>query len=457
MQLNHLNRRQFIKIATLAAGALASYGVIPTAIAQQLEPAGSADLAFTGNLEFWDWRFDPRAELMQRLIDEWQAANPGIQLDYTTYGYSDLQTRLLTGVSAATNPPFSNVHANWRYELQRADALAAYPETVFDFDTLFSTTYNRDPRTGAIYTSTFNYYGDVVFYNEEILAEEGLTADDIPTSWDEFIRFAQQLTRRDDRNFVTRPGAALNHYFSQEWLWTSMVYQQGEFLYNEAGDRALWNSEAGVAALELIRRWYNDSALDDYNLLRHFEQFANGEAAMFISHGYWADSLITEYPALAGKWGTRPIPTFTGAAEPAWGMVLPEEGFTVFNNASEEEQAVAFSFIEYMLGPDAHRQLWSEVMRGPSDRLDLLGSTNELDDTGSVIASLSETMPYRIYYGERPIEAEALWRTMFEEVIINNSDAQTALDTVTDAMNAVFAETGPRLITERNYTPPTNA
>jgi len=438
--MTKMSRRQFLGLSAAALGGAFAMRFPQMARAQD----------FTGTLEFWDWNFDARADYMAELIEQFEAEND-FSLDYTTYGYSDLQTRLLTAADAGNNPPFSNVHVNWRYELQKARALAPLPETLFDFDNLISTPFNRDPETGEIYTTTFNYYGDVVFYNRAILEEAGLTPEDIPNNWDDFLRLSRELTVRED-GLITRPGCALNHYFSQEWLWSSMVYQQDAFLYNEAGNAALWDSDAGVQALDIIRGWYNDEPIDDYLLQRHFEQFGNGEAAMFISHGYWAPSIPVDYPDL--EWGTVPIPTFTGEAAPAWGMALPEEGLAVFDNATDEQKAAAFSFIEFALGSEENRLQWAEIMTGPPDRADLLDAPELQDSPGNVIDSLAQTLPYRVVYGERPIEAEALWRTMFEEVIINNTPAAEAAQAATEAMNEVFEETGPRLITERNYTPP---
>ena len=37
---------------------------------------------------------------MQQLIEEWQAANPGITLTYTTFPWGDLSTKLLTANEA---------------------------------------------------------------------------------------------------------------------------------------------------------------------------------------------------------------------------------------------------------------------------------------------------------------------------------------------------------------------
>jgi len=101
-------------------------------------------LAFQGTGEFWDWEYAPRQAFMQELITEWQAANPGITLNYTIFPFGDLGTKLLTANEAEQNPPISNVHNEWRPALQKSGLLAPYPEDLFtDLDKLASTPFLR--------------------------------------------------------------------------------------------------------------------------------------------------------------------------------------------------------------------------------------------------------------------------------------------------------------------------
>lgn len=438
-----LSRRSFLKLAGSTAGAMALSGLPQIAMAQ--------NLAFEGEMELWDWNFDGRAAYIGEKIEAWQSENAGASINYSTFGWGDLQTKLLTASEAGTNPPFSNVHNVWRPTLQKAGALVPYPDDMWDYDLLASTPFLRDSE-GNIYTSVFNYYCDVVYLSLDVLEEEGIAVEDVPNKWEDFIPFAQQLTQSSG-GFIDRPGIGLNHYFSQQWLWQTMVYQQGGFLYNEDGNQAEWNSEAGVTALQMIKDWFGDYGIDDPNSERHSELFQRGDAAGFISQGYFAPDL-PEF--LGDRWTTVPTPTFTGEPGPAWGMLSPEEGFAVFANATEEEQEAAFDFIKLMLGSDEDRIAWAGIMTGPTDRLDLAGHPDiAAADIGNTIASQEVTLPYRVNPGEEPLEANGFWRTMFEKVILLGEDAKAAADEATENMNQAFADSDQTyLITERSYSPP---
>jgi len=445
---NGLSRRHFLQMSLAAAGGALVAGVpLHRLIAQ-----GGG---FQGAADFWDWEYEPRQTYMRQLITEWQEANPGITLNYTTFPYGDLGTKLLTANEAEQNPPISNVHSDWRPALQRANLLAPYPEDLFDFSQLASTPYLRTG-DGQIYTSTFGYYCSIVFLNNVMLEEEGLTAADVPTAWADFVEFARQLTRYDANGVVERPGIGLNHYYSQKWLWQDLIYQAGGYQYNEDGTQAIWNSPEGVEALQLISDWYHVHRIDDPLLERHFDMFYTDRSAGFLSHGYWAGDLVAD-EAWEGRFSTVPEPTWSGGADPSWGLTLPEEGLAVFANYPEEQQQAMFSFIQYALGTDERRIQWAKVHAIPTDRVDLLNDPALLEnDEGNVLQSQAVTIPYRVNAGEQPLEADTYLREMFERVILNAESPQEVLDDVTTRFNAFMTEQGQTyLITERSYTPPT--
>ena len=454
MNRGKLDRRQFMQLmGGVASGALlagCAAGVAPA------EETGGAAESAAEVLEFWDWAHEPRVLYMEQLVEEFESQNPGISLKYNPLGWTDIETKLLTVATAGSGPVFSNVHYFWRYDLQRAGVLAPYPEDMFDWGKLVSTPFNRDPETGHVYTCDFCFYSDQVYFNQEMLEAEGIKPEDIPTNWDDFIAMSQQLSKKDSGGNTEQVGCSLNDYWSQEWLWHSLVYQQGGWLYNESGTEALWNSEEGVQALQLIGDWYHKYGIDDPEFLGQGDAFGNERAAMYINQGYSAAGINSNFPQMEGKWSTTETPTFTGTPDPSWGMAVPEEGFCVFNTFDAQMQADSFKFIEYSIGSDERRLDWALIMDGPPDRVDLLDHPRIAEeDVGRSLETQATTMPWRVIYGERPLEAEKFWRTMFDEVILSNEDPKVALDKATEQMNAALKESGARrLIVERNYQPP---
>jgi hypothetical protein len=61
-------------------------------------------------------------------------------------------------------------------------------------------------------------------------------------------------------------------------------------------------------------------------------------------------------------------------------------------------------------------------------------------------------MKYRVCFGERPLEAEKLWRTMFDQAILEKRAVKDALHDATVEIDKVLPAK-KRYFTERNYTP----
>ena len=446
-----MNRRRFLKISI--GGATVAYLAVPAGFGRRRAAAQDATLTYQGDIEFWDWEFAPRQAEEDAIIAAWKQRYPDINLTYQVLPYADAETKLLTAATAGEGPPFANVHFNWRVDLQRAGVLVPYPPDLFNYDELISTQFNRDAE-GNVYTTTFAFYTDQIYFNTKLLEEQGIPTDAIPRTWDDFIQMCVQLTKRDGDRLV-QAGWSFNHYYSREWLWTSMIYQQGGFLYSEDGTQALWNSDESLAALQLIQDVYHVHKVDDPEFLDMFDAFGGGVAGTYISQGYTgAGWTPEEFPDLT--WGSAVTPTFTGNPEPAWGLMTPEEGFCVFTTASPEQQAVAFQFIKELVGTDEQRIKWAIISNGPPDKASLADAPQIKEaEPGNSITTQAVTLPYRINYGERPLEAEQLWRTMFDELILNKADVRATADAATEQMNAALASSGKqRLFTERLYQAP---
>jgi multiple sugar transport system substrate-binding protein len=440
-----LSRRDFLRVAALATGGLA--------LGTACQSGPSETEAFQGTIEFWDWAYPPRIALLKRLAKGWEDDHPDVNLKYNPLEWTEIETKILTAATSGTGPAFSNIHYFWRYDLQRAGILAPYPEDIFNWENLISTPFNRDPETNEVFTSDFCYYCSQTYYNKELLDQEGIKESEIPRKWDDFLALSQQLTKADASGKIEQVGFSINDYWAREWLWMDLIYQQGGWLWNESGTEALWNSDEGVEALQFIQDVYHKWNVDDPKFLVQADAFGNGKAATYVNLGYTGASINESFPKMTGKWATAVEPTLSGEPLPSWGLQVPEEGFTVFKQFPESVQKLAFDFIDFMLGSDEQRIEWALVMQGPPDAKHLLD--NEKIAGSNVIATQAETLPYRVNYGERPIEAEKLWRTMFDEVVLKKADPKTVLDDATAQINEILESSGKeRVIVERQYAPP---
>ena len=443
-----ISRREFLRLSGTALGAalLASCGggAAPTAA-----PEAGGPPAFKGTLDIWDWEFPVREELVKKYIESWNQENSDIKINYLVYPWADMETKILAASSAKNGPPISDVMYFWRYDLQRGGAIEPYPDDFVDWNDRVSTPFMKD-ENGKIRGFPSGWFVDMIYYNNEIFEQEGLKGSDIPTKWDDFIKLAQQLTVKDSNGKISRAGCAMNDYWQHEYLWQGLIYQQSGWMYNEDGTKALWEEEPSMVALQFIQDWYNKHGIDSLELPAGYGGFCNDMAAMFMGSGWNTGFFLPEFPQMEGRFDTAVLPTFTGKPEPSYGLASPEENWQAFSNYPDDQKAAAFAFIQHMMASDERSVEWALAQECSPDSKKVL--SDERITTIPTIRSQAETMKYRVCFGERPIEAEKLWRTMFDQVILEQRAVKDALHDATVEMDKVLP-TKKRYFTERNYTP----
>jgi len=454
-----ITRRDFLKVASIAAGGtlLSACGskttpaepVVPnTPIAAEPNQAGA--LSYKGTLDVWDWEFPVREELVKEYIAQWEGKQPDIKINYVALPWADIETKLLAVATAKNGPPISDVFYFWRYDLQRANVIVPFPDDFADWDDRLSTPFMKD-ENGKIRGFPSGWYTDMVYYNKDIFEQEGLKAEDIPTNWDDFIKLSQQLTQTDQNGNITRAGCAMNDYWQHEYLWQGLIYQQGGWMYNEDATAALWNEEPSVRALQFIQDWYLKHKIDSRDLPEGYGGFCNDMAVMFLGAGWNTGFFMNDFPQMEDRWDTVKIPTFSGKATPSYGIASPEENYQAFNYFPDETVEASFAFIKHLMVGEDRANRWATAQSCAPDSKKVGADPKIMSIPG--IKSQAETMPFRVCFGERPIEAEKLWRTMFDQVILEGKTPAAALGEATQAINQVLP-TKKRYITERNYQPP---
>lgn len=450
---NDISRREFIRLGGGLVGAylLSSCGVSETEAPVEEVPPDVEGLAYKGELEVWDWEYPAREAVVNELIESWLTKNPDNPIKYTPLPWADIETKILAVGTAGNAPPISDVYYGWRYDLQRAGAIVPYPDDFVDnWDELISTPFMKD-ETGKIRALPSGWFVDMIYYNKEIFEQEGLTREDIPTKWDDFLKLADQLTIRDDNGVVQRAGCGMNDYWQHEYLWQDLIYQLGGWMYNEEGTEALWLEEPSIKALQFIQDWYFTHKIDSRDLPEGYGSFCNDLAVMFLGSGWNHGFFMADFPQMEGRWDTAVLPTFSGTGSPSYGLASPEENWQVFSNHPEDVQEAGFAFIEHlMVGKD--RALKWTVAQGCAP--DLKGMLNDPQITDILgVRDQAATMEYRVCFGERPLEAEKYWRTMFDKVTLEQGDVREALVEATEAINIDLPKK-KRYFTERNYSPP---
>lgn len=297
------------------------------------------------NIEFWHSMGSTTGELIQEIVDEFNASQDEVHVeaiyqgDYTTAG-----TKLQAAVSGGNAPQVAQIEITSVGMYADAGALLdltpyAENDPEFDLDGFYDGVMD------------FSYYNDqlislpngrsvpVLYYNADAFAEAGLSALE---TWDDLRAAATALTGDGVYGFGLPLG--------DSWYYLAMVLTAGGQVYNEEGNNIGFYGEAGTKPLQLWLDMMDEGTLylpegEDYAsnaALRN--AFMAGTCAMTMQSS-------AQYRSLADnsdfEVGVAYIPKdVTYAAIPGGSNLVAFAGMT-----PEEEQAT-WTFMKYMCSGD---------------------------------------------------------------------------------------------------------
>jgi multiple sugar transport system substrate-binding protein len=235
--------------------------------------------------------------IIQVLTNKFNAENEfGItvetqNIDWFTY-YDQLSSTLAGG-----NPPDIAVmhrlslfdYASRGLVMPLADGFAQVGIDVNDFtaNALDAASYD-----GTIYAMPWDVHALLWHVNVDLMAEAGLVDDNgapiLPSSREELLQQAQLVKEKTGKRYMSMAGVddpMVVRFFE------TAVWQQGSDVFDEQGTEAMFDTDAGREALDLLLAIYNnDYAAKDADYSVSEQDFLAGEAAIMINGTWVVDS-----------------------------------------------------------------------------------------------------------------------------------------------------------------------
>jgi multiple sugar transport system substrate-binding protein len=256
-------------------------------------------------IDYWGW-----VPGMQTLVDEWNAANPDIQVNYSAQSAGDDATfsKITTAAQAGDAPDLVQADVKWvtsllQYAQDVSDEAAQYEENftagAWSNVTLDGTTYGLPQDSGPV----------VMYYNQARLAELGVA---VPTTWDEFAQAAEQVA-------TASPGTYLAGFSSDDTEnLQSYVQQAGGQWWSIDGDAwqvditgaestqvaAYWQGLVDAGVVSPTKRW--DPAF--------YNELANGTILSVVGAAWQAPLIADNAEATSGDWAVAPAPQWEAGA-----------------------------------------------------------------------------------------------------------------------------------------------
>lgn len=308
--------RQQRTIAALAFVSIAAAGL--TACAASGTP-GEADGKTTIN--WWTWS-DTQAASYRKCIPGFEEENPNITVKISQYAVDDYFTKLTTGFVSGTAPdafqnsvPLLGEYAGQGQIMALDDLIeeSGYDLSVHDIG-LDSWVFTDGKRYGI----PLDWAGSAIYFNEDLVAEAGLTADDIqnmtwnPDDGGTFDDIVARLTvdangvRGDEPGFDPTNvqtygiGSLAAADFNGQTSWNPFVSTLG---WRLGGDETAWPTEIPYGDEDFVKTLEYIRTLGDRGLMPTFGQFSvsgaeqlgSGSVAM-IQGGTWDIGPVSNIP-----------------------------------------------------------------------------------------------------------------------------------------------------------------
>lgn len=386
-------------------------------------------------LTFWNYWDGNNGEVMEALVQEYNAMTPAVEITNVFVGWGELLPRLQTATAGGDQPDIAAVDLVWMPQMAQTGVIVPLDDYIDASDIDLSDFYesqlavNRyDDTMYGMPVSTNNLQ---LFYNKELFEAAGLDPDTPPGNWDELAEMAVQCSNPSDGvvglELFTEPGEGLTWQF-QVYLWQN----GGEFLNGDLS-QAAFNSDAGIEALQYLLNLIEEGGYQ----VSPWGLYGQGKACM-VMDGSWMVGVWSESAPF--EWGTAQMP-YPGGGEPATNM--GGEHLIIFATDEERQQA-AWDFVSWLTSTETQTK-W-DIETGFMPVRDSVATAEEyltwLENTEPRLRPFVENQQYA--HNRPPVpnytELSDAFSREIERAFIGEASAEEALSAAETAVNELLGQ-----------------
>jgi len=316
--LSHsLNRRGFLKLSGLAAGAgLLAACAAPAAPAAA--PAAGADSAATvpaaaaTNVLVWYQDWDGANRIMNWVVPEFNKTHPDVTVELQPIGFNDLLAKMLPSIASGTEGDVMMMYTDW---IVATDVSQVFLDITDAAGGAAALQEKMWPAAFQAVTAPDNkvYYlpwlagirGAAHTVNEDQLKEKGIDYTSFKT-YEDVIDAGKTLTEAGSDGKITHSGYSIRS--SQYQLLWSLIWQLGGNFFDK--EKGIWShsSEEGEAAAQILYDIYWKDQTVDFDLFTSEYEAVSQKLVSIWSDGAWTASAQTDVAGIPAKnFATPPL------------------------------------------------------------------------------------------------------------------------------------------------------
>lgn len=264
-------------------------------------------------IEYWQYFYESKINLIDSLIEEFEAANPDIKVVHQNFPYDSYQEKLAAAIAAGEGPDIVNLFYGWVPKYVKSGVLQELPSGSFSADVIeseFAPLVQINRFDGKYYTIPIAVRTLGLLYNKDILEKNGFTEP--PKTLEEMLEIAIACTERDAagqlvvEGLTFQPTGQLHTYFRPV-----LLAQFGQAAMSDDYREVLWNkSEGGYAAFEWLCDLVRVHGVGENNFMTDdVTAFRQQAAAMSIDGSFRLGTLAGDTDL---NFGVAPLPSYNG-------------------------------------------------------------------------------------------------------------------------------------------------
>lgn len=298
---------------------------------------------------------DDFAGFRKSVIAEFEAANPGIKINFQSVGYDALHQKEVTALMAGSDTyDIIDVDCIWTPEY----VTNGYIENIDD-----RLTDEMKSGIASVAMDTLTYEGKCyglpmfndlffMYYNTEILSNVGIT--EMPKTWDEFTAACQTMQQADLIDY----GSAWGWAQAEGLICYYMTFLKGfgGSLTDDAHNPTV-NTPENVAALQyMVDSIYASKISDPASITSDdrmaIDLFSQGKTPFVINWSFaWSVFNDPEQSAVAGKVGVMLVPGTTGIESATCAGSM---GLSIASTSTHKDEA--WRFIEFLASKEIQKR-----------------------------------------------------------------------------------------------------
>lgn len=392
-------------------------------------------------LEYWTIFTGPDGATMQALVDRFNEEHAGeIEVRMGVMPAGNFYERIITAVVSNRAPDVAIMHLDRVPEFATQGILLELDPYVEELglvgEDYIEAVWNGGIINGKRYTIPLDTHPLVMYWNKDLFAAAGLDPESPPMDRDSFIEVTKLLTKDlDGDGRIDQWGTQLSVGWPNFMYWYSMLYQNGGELFNEEQTEALFNSPAGVDALEYLTSLIHEHQVSPPNVQvdADVEAFKRGELAIHFN-GLWMLNGFREHPGLnfgasmIPQWGTERPAVWAGSHQ----FVIPRQ-----RQIDTNKVTAALKFVKWI---NDHSIDWAQGGQLPA-KLSVLHSEELSADPH--LGNVAKAAPYIVFPREYfPKFNEAVgpaWDAV-HKAFLGEMTPQAALDEAVELANRILRD-----------------